>query len=81
MKIEVLSPEETSALPRNTGTRTKYPWDLCKISGGYFVPHSELSREDYRPSCPPRLSKLGWKFRTFTSERNGVKGIAVERTA
>ena len=57
----------------------KYPWEDMKIGQSFFVPLSELTSEDARPSPPDRLKKTGYRVQTRKLIENGVWGVRVWR--
>jgi len=57
----------------------KYPWEDMKIGQSFFVPLSELTSEDARPSPPDSLKKTGYRVQTRKLIENGVCGIRVWR--
>ena len=60
-------------------TSSKYPWQSTPIGEGFFVPRTEFSKEDYRPSCPPALREKGFMFYSMKQTIYGVVGVAVIR--
>ena len=60
-------------------TASKYPWRTTPVGEGFFVPRTSLSREDYRPSCPPDLKAKGYKFISRKWTFKGTEAIMVVR--
>lgn len=85
MAIKVYSKKEVSELniPRNyKGGVTKYPWYELEVGGAFHVPRSHYKTENYRPSPPPNLQKMGYKVSTTKYTRDDqVDGLMVQRIA
>jgi len=60
MAIVNLTAKEIKDMNLNsTPSQSRYPWYTTNVGEGFFIPRTDLSREDYRPQCPPRLRKQG----------------------
>lgn len=79
--IEVDAQEFSEFMPTMRNSRTKYPWHTKKVGEGFFVPREDLSREDYRPVCPPSLTKAGqvWKTAKGFHPKLGKQGLFIRR--
>ena len=63
MAIISLSAEQIATM--NIGanpSRSKYPWYTTEVGGGFFIPRTDLAREDYRPAVPAPLKRKGQKW-------------------
>jgi len=63
------------------GGSVKYPWWTTEVDLGFAEPLSDMKKTDKRPSCPPSLTKQGWKFITRKKPVDGVMCIVVQRIA
>lgn len=82
MAIRTFSVEVTSTFNvGNSGSSGIYPWRNTPVGGSFFVPRTDLKREDYRPSPPENLKREGWKFVTskFTLPDTNEIGILIRR--
>ena len=84
MAIRTFTAEVTATFNvSNYGSSGKYPWRTTSVGESFFVPRTELKREDYRPSPPENLKREGWKFVTskFTTPDTGEVGVLVIRVS
>ena len=81
MAIRTFSVEETSSFDVSVYGTSKYPWRTTSVGESFFVPRTELKREDYRPTPPENLKREGWKFVTskFTTPDTNEVGVLVRR--
>lgn len=72
------------------GALVKYPWEKvmnedpfatpkdpdsnCKC---FFLPRSNMKREDYRPAAPPRVTNRGYRVRTTKGTFKGKPAMIV----
>ena len=63
------------------GGASKYPWSQIEKGGAFFVPRTNTTREDYRPSVPITLKKTGYKISTRKYVDEGVVGMLIKRIA
>ena len=80
MATITLTKEEVAALIFSRTSTSKYPWYETEVDAGFFVPRTDLPREEYRPSCPPSLRAAGQKWITRSATYGDVKGLHVIRT-
>jgi len=64
-------------------SRSKYPWYTTEVGEGFFVPRTDLSREDYRPSVPSKLKAQGqkWTSSRVTLPKTNQPGVILQRLA